>query len=707
MFRKHSLLCLVLISLVITACQEKEKTSPFDYPKTSKVKVSDTYFGTEVADPYRWLENDQSDSTKAWVVEQNKVTFSYLEKLPLRQQIKEDITAVWDYPTKSMPLRRGKYFITSQNTGKQNQNVLYISENLEENGKVLLDPNTLSEDGTVSLATFAVSEDAKYLAYAISRSGSDWREIYVKEIETNQLLKDHILWAKFSNITWYKDGFFYSCYPAPKEGEALKGANLNNQVYYHKVGTTQDKDQLIYKDPANPKWGFAVYKPKSSDKYLVLSTNESTSGNALAVMNLKNIKQEPTKIITSFDKDYTVVDVINNKLYVLTNDGAPCYQLVAIDPNKPAKKNWETIIPERKETLLGVSNTGGVLFASYLKDATSQLIQYSHLGKEMRQVEFPFIGTVSGFAGEADETAPFYSITSFTTPSNIYRYDIKTGKSSLYQKSKIKFDQDKYETKQVFYTSKDGTRVPMFITHKKGIVLDGNNPTLLYGYGGFNVSMKPGFNPPNVAWFEQGGVYAVANIRGGGEYGEEWHRNGTILKKQNVFNDFIAAAEYLIAEKYTSNKKLAIFGGSNGGLLVGACMTQRPDLFRVAIPAVGVLDMLRYHKFTIGRYWATDYGTSEDNKEMFDYLYAYSPVHNVKAGVEYPATMVTTADHDDRVVPAHSFKFISELQDKYKGQRPMLIRINTKAGHGAGKPKSMRIDEYADMWAFILSNMED
>ncbi len=695
---------LSILAVLAISCTPKK--SNITYPHSTQGTVVDEYFGTPVADPYRWLEDDQSEETKAWVKAQNEVTFAYLDKIPLRQELKERMTQLWDYPTSSIPSKKGDLYFISCNTGKQNQSVIYVKENLEDTGRVLLDPNTLSSDGTIALAATAVSEDQKYFAYAISKSGSDWREIFVKNIETGEQLKDHILWAKFSSITWYKDGFFYSRYPAPKDGQQLKGSNHYSKVYYHKLGTSQSEDMLIHENPDQPGWGFSVAKMEDNDDYLILYTTESTSGNALSIIQLKNLKKKPLEIVKNFDKDFSVIAYVENKLYVITNYKAPKYRLISIDPKKPQEKYWETVIPEQEETLLGVQHTGGVLFASYLKDALSMVVQYDEQGRKIRTVDFPILGNVSGFSGDKNEKNPFYSITSFTTPANIYRYNIETGKSTLFQKSKVQFDQEAYESKQIFYTSKDGTKVPLFIVHKKGIKLDGNNPTLLYGYGGFNSSMKPSFSPLRIAFLERGGVYALANIRGGGEYGEQWHRSGTLMQKQNVFDDFIAAGEYLIETGYTSKQKLAIMGGSNGGLLVGACMTQRPDLFRVALPAVGVLDMLRYHKFTIGHYWATDYGTSEDSKEMFEYLRAYSPVHNVKEGVEYPATMITTADHDDRVVPAHSFKFAAELQTKHKGTRPMLIRISTKAGHGAGKPKSMVIDEYADIWAFIFENVK-
>jgi prolyl oligopeptidase len=699
------LILVVIAALFMFACGgEKKQKMKLTYPETKKGDVVDDYFGTKVADPYRWLENDTSAETAAWVKAQNKVTFGYLDKIPFRDAIKDRLTEIWDYPRISAPFKRGPHYFVFKNDGLQNQSVAYIKSSLEDEGKVILDPNKLSEDGTVALAAFSPSEDGKYLAYAISRGGSDWREIYVKNIETGEMLDDHIMWAKFSGITWYKNGFFYTRYPQPEEGTALSGVNENNKVYYHKIGTTQDKDKLYYEDPAHPQWGFGV-DITEDEKYLILYVTESTSGNALYFKDLTKPNSEMKVLVDNFEKDYSVLDHINGKLLIQTNDGASRYRIMAADPANYQKENWTEFIPEEEGVLRGISLVGGKMIANYMKDAHSQIKIFDLDGKYLYNLDNDMVGSIGGFGGKLEDEMTFYTVTSFTTPSTVYKYNVPENKSEIYQTSDIDFDASLYETKQIFYESKDGTKVPMFITHKKGLKLDGTAPTLLYGYGGFNVSLTPSFSITRLIWMENGGVFALANLRGGGEYGEDWHKAGTIMQKQNVFDDFISAAEYLIKNKYTSSDKLAIQGGSNGGLLVGAVTNQRPDLFAVALPAVGVMDMLRYHKFTIGRYWATDYGTSEDSEEMFKYLMNYSPVHTVKEGVEYPAVMVTTADHDDRVVPAHSFKYIAELQDKYKGDNPVLIRIAVKAGHGAGKPTSMIIQEYADLWAFSFYNM--
>lgn len=685
----------------MAACAPKPEK--LEYPMTRKDSVSDDYFGHKVDDPYRWLEDDNSEETKAWVVAQNAVTDSFLSKIPYRKAIGERLTKLWDYPKISAPSRKAGYFFVYKNDGLQNQSVLYIKESLDGEEKVLLDPNKLSEDGTVSLSAVSVSEDGKYLGYGVSRGGSDWSEFFIKDIASDKLLDDHIQWVKFSGMAWFKDGFFYSRYPEPAAGDALKGVNENSKIYYHKIGTAQSEDKLVYEDLQHPRWGFGTGVTDDM-KYLVIAVTESTSGNALYIKDISTCGKVQ-KIVENFENDYSVIDHVDGKLLVHTNAGAPKYRLISIDPANPSPENWKDIIPEKEGVLRSVSLVGGKMFANYMKDAHSKVEVYNPDGTYLYDVEFPILGSVGGFGGEKDHTYTFYTITSFTTPSIVYKYDVATNKSEVYQKTEVDFDAEAYETKQVFYTSKDGTKVPMFITYKKGIKMDGNNPTLLYGYGGFNVSLTPSFSTSRLVWMEQGGIYAQMNLRGGGEYGEEWHKAGTIMNKQNVFDDCIAAAEYLIANKYTSASKLALQGGSNGGLLVGAVVNQRPDLFRVALPAVGVMDMLRYHKFTIGRYWATDYGTSEDSEEMFKYLMTYSPVHTVKANTEYPAVLVTTADHDDRVVPAHSFKYISALQDTYKGNSPVIIRIESKAGHGAGKPTSKIIEEHADIYSFMFYNM--
>ncbi|MFV0521333.1 MAG: prolyl oligopeptidase family serine peptidase [Mangrovibacterium sp.] len=676
-----------------------------NYPKMKKDNTTDNYFGTTVSDPYRWLEDDNSEETKQWVEAENKTTFAYLNNISFRDAIQKRLTEVWDYASESAPFKHHNYWLEFRNNGKQNQSVLYYRTSLQEDANILLDPNTFSKDGTVALSDYAISKDSKYLAYAISRSGSDWREIYVMDIATKQLLPDHIEWAKFTNISWYKNGFYYNRYPKPAEGNALKGENKNSQIFYHHLGDSQKDDVLIYEDKNNPNWGFSVHV-SDNENYAYLYTTESSSGTRLALFTPNAKRINPQEIVDNFDNEWRVIGEYQNKLFVLTNWKAPTYQLLELDAQEPNLKSAKVLISESKETLENVKFTGTKLFCFYLKDAKSLVKVYDAEGKFEQDVKTD-IGSVHGFSGDEEATSTFYTLTSFTTPSDVYKYDIPTGKSSLFKKSPIKFDGSQFETKQVFYTSKDGTKIPMFITYKKGLELNGENPTLIYAYGGFGISILPSFSVTRIPWLENGGILAVPNIRGGGEYGETWHKSGTKMQKQNVFDDFIAAAEYLQKKKYTCPAKTAIQGGSNGGLLIGACLTQRPDLYAVALPAVGVLDMLRYQYFTIGRYWATDYGTSEDSKEMFDYLYAYSPLHNVKEEQVYPATLITTADHDDRVVPAHSFKFAATLQEKASHENPLLIMISKDAGHGAGKPKSKTIEEYANIWAFTLFNMNE
>ncbi|MDD2204242.1 MAG: prolyl oligopeptidase family serine peptidase [Bacteroidales bacterium] len=693
-------LSLILIVIIMISCTTKEKRP--DYPVTMKQDVVDDYFGTQVADPYRWLENDTSVQTAEWVKEQNEVTFKYLDKIPFREKMKERLTAQWDYPKSSAPFKDNGRWMIYKNTGLQNQSVLYLLKDMyDREGEILLDPNTLSADGTVALSDIAVSKDGKSLIYSISRGGSDWNEFYVMDIDTRKLYDDHIMWVKFSGISAFNDGFFYSRYPQPIEGDELKGANENCMAYFHKIGTPQSQDELVYSEPNDPNRSFSI-SPTEDGKYLFLYTSESTTGNALAFKKVDDAKFTP--VIENCEKDYYLVNVIDGKFYIFTNDDAPKYRLIAIDPAKPAKKYWQEIIPENDYVLQNVSALNKHLFANYLKDAHSVIQVFDFAGNYKYNVDAG-IGSISGFNGELEDDAVFFSITSFNVPSIIYLYNVSKNIYKEYSRSKIQFNPDEYTTTQVFFNSKDGTKIPMFLTYKKGIELDGNNPTLLYGYGGFNISITPGFSISRLPLLENGGVLAVVNLRGGGEYGEEWHKAGIIMHKQNVFDDCIAAAEYLIDNKYTSPQHLALQGGSNGGLLVGAVVNQRPDLFAVALPAVGVMDMLRYHKFTIGRYWASDYGTSEDSKEMFEYLYAYSPLHTIKSDVEYPAVLVTTGDHDDRVVPAHSFKYAATLQEKYQGNHPTLIRIETQAGHGAGKPTTKIIDEIVDEWAFMFYNM--
>jgi len=688
---------------MVSSCQPGKKA--FDYPETPQGDVVDTYFGTQVADPYRWLENDRSEKTAEWVKQQNNLTFNHLEAIPFREKIKERLTQIWNYPRTSAPFKSGGKYFFSKNDGLQNQNVYYMLENLDSDPILFLDPNKLSEDGTVSLTNFSVSNNGKYLGYGISRGGSDWQEFYVKNINNGKLLNDHLQWIKFSSIAWYKDGFFYNRYPTPKKGDELKGENTNCKVYYHKVGTSQDQDVLVYEDQANPEWSFHA-SVTDDEKYLIITVTESTSGNALYFKELGNKNAKVQKIITSFEKDYSVIDHVDGKLWVLTNDEAPKYHVMQIDVKQPERENWSILLPEHDNNVLQtISFTGGKIFANYQQDAHSLIQSYTKEGEFLYKVKLPSLGTVSGFKGKANDPETFYTFSSYTYPSAIYKYDTDKNESVLYSETEIDFDIERYETKQIKYESKDGTEVPMFIVHKKGLKLDGNNPTWLYGYGGFNISLNPHFDVRRLVWLENGGVFAVANLRGGGEYGEAWHKAGTIMNKQNVFDDFIAAGNYLVNKGYTNPSLLSAQGGSNGGLLVGAVINQAPELFRVAYPQVGVLDMLRYQHFTIGRYWATDYGTSEDSQEMFNYLYKYSPLHTINGELNYPSVMVTTADHDDRVVPAHSFKYISALQTAYTGNRPMFIRIDTDAGHGAGKPTSKIIEEWTDLYAFAFDQM--
>jgi prolyl oligopeptidase len=683
--------------------EEKKTKIAVEYPETTKSDQTDDYFGTKVADPYRWLEDDNSEETKKWVSLQNGVTDNYLAQIPFRNKIHDRLEKLWNYEKFSAPFKAGERYFFYKNDGLQNQYVIYTQESLDGEAKVFLDPNTLSEDGTVSLGGLQMSDDGKYAAYQINRSGSDWQEIYVMDIETQETLSDSIKWAKFSGIAWQGNGFYYSRFDEPKEGDELKGANEYQKVYFHTVGTTQAEDKLVFEDKSNPKRGFSA-STTEDEKYLILAGWESTSGNTLMIKDVANSNSQFKTAIDNFDNDHNIIGNDGSKLYIMTNLDAPNMRLVVADASNPAPGNWKDVIPHKDNVLQSVSMVGGKFIAKYMVDARSKVEQYAMDGMMEKEIELPTVGSAGGFGGKKDSKEVFYSFTSFTFPSTIYKYDIESGESTIFRQPEVDFNPADYETQQIFYNSKDGTKVPMFITHKKGLEMDGQNPTYLYAYGGFNISLTPGFSVTRLAFMEMGGVLAIPNIRGGGEYGEAWHKAGTKMQKQNVFDDFIAAADYLKSNKYTSTEKLAIAGGSNGGLLVGATITQRPDLCQVAFPAVGVLDMLRYQNFTIGRAWATDYGTAEDSQEMFDYLYKYSPVHNVKAGTAYPATMVTTADHDDRVVPAHSFKFISALQAGHKGENPVLIRIESKAGHGAGKPTSKIIDEWTDIWSFAMFN---
>ena len=696
-----TLLKMSLPLLVMTACQTQPK---LNYPETAREDVTDNYFGTEVAEPYRWLENDTSAATGQWVIAQNELTYSYLDNIKFRPALKERLTKIFDYPKYGSPFKKNDKYYFFKNDGLQNQSVLYSQASLDAEPEVLLDPNKLSDDGTVALSQIAFSNNGKYLAYSIARSGSDWNEIYIMDLATKTLLKDVIKWVKFSGIAWQADGFYYSAYDAPVAGKEFSNKNEYHKIYFHKVGDPQTADKLVFENKKFPlrNCGAAVTE---DEKYLIISETESTSGNSLHIKDLSKPNAPLVTLEAGFENDYGVVDHVNGKLYVLTNWKASNQQLMEVDPAKPARENWKTILPETENVLEGVSILGGKIVAEYLQDASNHVYTYDFTGKKLAEVALPAIGTVSGFSGDKDDNEAFYTFTSFTFPPTIYRYDVAQNKSEVFRKTEVNFNPEDYVSEQQFYTSKDGTKVPMFITYKKGLKKNGKNPTMLYGYGGFNISLNPSFSVARIPFLEQGGIYVVANIRGGGEYGEKWHKAGTKMQKQNVFDDFIGAAEYLIAQKYTSPEKLAINGGSNGGLLIGACMTQRPDLFAVAIPEVGVLDMLRYQKFTIGWAWATDYGTSEESKEMFEYLKAYSPLHNVKEGVKYPATMIMTGDHDDRVVPAHSFKFAATLQHANTGNYPSLIRIDTKAGHGAGKPIAKVIDAQTDMWAFVMYNL--
>ncbi|OWK40603.1 prolyl oligopeptidase family serine peptidase [Fimbriiglobus ruber] len=680
------------------------------YPETRTVDHTDTYHGTTVNDPYRWLEDDvrKSKDVADWVAAENKVTATYLDAIPERDAIKARITELWNYEKISAPSKQGGKYFFSRNDGLQNQSVLLVQDTLDSEPRVLLDPNTLSKDGTVALAGFIPSDDAKYAAYGIAEAGSDWNTWKVLDVASGKTLVDELKWVKFSSASWTADGkgFFYSRFPEPKSEATFQALNENQKLYYHRLGTPQADDVLVYQRPDNPKW--TVGGGVSEDgRYLIISIGDGTTSRKVRVV-YKDLLEPyglPTDLIDNHDNKFGFLGNDGPVFYFVTDWNAPRKQVISIDTRNPDKKAWKTIVPESKETLEEVDLVGNLFVCGYLQDAKTVVKLYDMDGKFVRDVQFPGIGTASGFHGKRTDTETFYTFASFTTPPTTFRYDIVTGQSKLLRQAKVKFDPTAYEVKQVFYASKDGTRIPMFLAHKKGLKLDGTNPTLLYGYGGFNISLPPAFSISRVQWMEMSGVLAVANLRGGGEYGDEWHRAGTKLKKQNVFDDFIAAAEYLIKEKYTTPKKLAIQGGSNGGLLVGACLTQRPDLYGACLPAVGVMDMLRFQKFTAGRFWVDDYGAS-DHADEFKALYAYSPYHNLKTGTKYPATLVTTADTDDRVVPGHSFKFIARLQACQTGSAPVLARIETKAGHGAGKPTTKVIEEVADQWAFLVKNLD-
>lgn len=677
-------------------------TAQLRYPATAKTAQTDSYFGTTIPDPYRWLEDDRSAQTAEWVQQQNAVTFGYLDNIPYRNKVRDRLTKLMNYTKYTAPFRAGKNWFYYRNDGLQNQSVLYILRgSLDAKPELFLDPNKLSSDGTTSLQGIEFSKDGEWMAYQVSKAGSDWREIYVMDVRSKKRMSDKIEWAKFTGITWRGNGFFYNRYEMPKDtGSKLSASNEFQKVYYHIIGTDQSRDKLMMEDKENPHMGFGIGLTED-EKFMTLSKwQKNVNGNAYFVRDTKRTEWIP--VLETFDDDIYAIGNVKDKLLMFTNHGSPKGRVILFDPKDP--KNWKDVIPERPEPLTSVSIVGDKIIAVYMKDVSNRVYVFDLNGTQENEISLETLGTVGGFAGERSDRFTFYTLASFTYPSVIYKYDLATRQSTLYRKTDVDFDPAQYETKQVFYPSKDGTKIPMFIVHKKGLVLDGNNPAWLYGYGGFNISVNPTFSAARLAWLEQGGVFAVANMRGGGEYGEEWHQAGMKLNKQNVFDDFIAAAEYLIRSKYTNPSKLAIEGRSNGGLLIGATINQRPDLFRVAHPAVGVMDMLRYQKFTIGWAWVNDYGSSDDSVQ-FENLKKYSPVHNIRDTTKYPAVLVTTADHDDRVVPAHSFKYISTLQEKYKGPNPVLIRIETSAGHGAGKPLSKAIDEWADMYSFTWWNM--
>ena len=701
--RKVSICGLLLLAVMDISAQDNAAFKG-KYPETKKTTQTDTYFGTSVADPYRWLEDDLSEETKDWVERQNKVTQDYLAKIPFRDAIKKRLTELWNYEKYSAPFKEGTYTYFYKNNGLQNQYVLYRQKGKEQ-PEVFLDPNKFSKDGTTSLAGISFTKDGSLCAYQISEGGSDWRKVIVLDAGTKKMMDDTLVDVKFSGISWKgNEGFYYSSYDKPKEGSQLSGKTQHHKLYFHKLGTPQSSDKLIFGGAETPRRYVGGYVTEDQE-YLIISAANATYGNELYIQSLKEPGAPIVPMVTGFDNEHDVVYAEAGKLYILTNAGAPNRRVAVTEATKPAIANWQPLIPQTQYPM-SVASCGGRLFVTVLKDAVSEVKQFDLNGQQLDVVTLPGLGTASGFGGKKEDKELYYTFTSYVYPPTIFKYDLKTGKSEVYKKSGVKFDPEQYESKQVFYTSyPDGTSVPMIITYKKGIKTDGTNPVLLYGYGGFNVSLTPSFSVSNLVFMENGGVYAVANLRGGGEYGDEWHNAGTKMQKQSVFDDFISAAQYLIDEGYTAPDYLAIAGGSNGGLLVGACMTQRPELFKVCFPAVGVLDMLRYHKFTAGAGWAYDYGTADESEDMFRYLRKYSPVHNTKPGTCYPATMVTTADHDDRVVPAHSFKFAAALQAAQGCDKPTLIRIETKAGHGAGKPTSMIIQEQADKWAFLLFNM--
>lgn len=688
-----------------TQASKSMTKATINYPETKMGNHIDTYFGKQVNDPYRWLEDDQAESTKSWVIEQNKVTDKYLAEIPFKSKIADRYKELVNYPTVSSPRKIGEYTLYSKNSGLQNQSVYYYKKNGGEE-KVFIDPNTLSAAGTTTISLMGESKDNKYLAYSKSEAGSDWRKIYIRNIETNTDLEDELDWVKFSGASWHKDGFFYSRYPEPKEGDELKSKNKFHSVYYHKLGTDQAEDQLIYRNNEEEllyHWGYVT----EDENYFIMQASSGTDGYEVFYKDLTKTNSDFVKLFSGFKNKSSVVDHKNGKFYVITDIDAPNYRFVEIDLKQPEQNQWKELIPEKKHLLESVSTGGGYFWAQYLENVSTHVYRYNQLGKDEIEIALPGIGSAGGFGGKIDDKEFYFGFSSFTIPYTIYKYDIESNTSEVYFQPELKFNPDDFVVKQEFYTSKDGTKVPMFIMHKKDLKMDGQNPTMLYAYGGFNISLKPSFSAANIILLENNGVYAVPNLRGGGEYGEKWHQAGMLMKKQNVFDDYIAAADYLKEKKYTSTEKLALRGRSNGGLLIGAVMAQKPNLAKVVFPQVGVLDMLRYQEFTVGWGWVPEYGSSAQSKEMFEYLYQYSPLHNLKQDVHYPATLIATADHDDRVVPAHSFKFAAELQKKHKGENPVLIRIETNAGHGAGKPISKIIDDKATEWAFMLYNMNE
>ena len=691
----------LLMTMATVLLSTSASAQGIQYPKADKDGTVDNYFGTEVADPYRWLEDDTSAKTAAWVEAENKITNAYLSKIPFRQKLLKRLTEVANYEKLSAPRKHHGRWYFYKNDGLQNQYVMYVMDQLGGTPRVFLDPNKLSTDGTVALQGVYFSNNGKYAAYTISRSGSDWQEFYVIDLKTGQLTTDHIEWAKFSGAAWQGDGFYYSAYDAPTQGKEFSNVNEGMKIYYHKIGTPQSDDVLFYQNPAQPKRFYTV-SVNEEETMMFLYEDGAGAGNTLFVRDLRKPNSQFIQMTADMDYRYTPLYTEGEKIYLFTNYGAPRNRIMTADINRPGINDWQELIAEQQNVLNNADVINRQLILTYSQDASDHAYLYGLDGRQIREVKLPSVGSV-GFTGDEHEPECFYTFTSFTVPGTIYRYDLATGESTLYAKPNVKFQQEDYTSEQVFFQSKDGTRIPMFLTYKKNV--KSPRPVYLYGYGGFNIALVPSFSANRIPFLEQGGIYAQVTLRGGSEYGEEWHLAGTKMQKQNVFDDFIAAAEWLIREGYTTNEKIAIVGGSNGGLLVGACMTQRPDLFRVAIPQVGVMDMLRYHKFTIGWNWASDYGTSEDSREMFEYLRGYSPLHNLKPGTSYPATLVTTADHDDRVVPAHSFKFAATLQECHKGTSPVLIRIDTKAGHGGGKPLAKILEEQADIYSFILYNM--